>query len=86
MADLRIDPEELDGLLALVSQQAARIAELEAENQRLRADADTYSSAIIAMADDGWLYHGPEGMSEIQQQCYDCFLKIKGIDAARGGK
>ena len=33
--------------------------------------------AVIAMADDGWLYHGPEGMSEAQEKCYSAYMTIK---------
>ena len=47
------------------AQQTARIAELEA--------------AIVAMAEDGWLYCGPEGLSDAQQKCYDAYLRIEAI-------
>ena len=33
--------------------------------------------AIIAMAEDGWLYHGFEGMSEAQEKCLAAYLLIK---------
>lgn len=33
-------------------------------------DAERYLDAIFAMADDGWLMHGPEGMSEAQEKVY----------------
>lgn len=29
--------------------------------------------AVVAMADDGWLYHGPEGMSKAQEKCYAAY-------------
>lgn len=33
--------------------------------------------AVMAMADDGWLCHGPEGMSEAQEKCYAAYMAIK---------
>lgn len=38
------------------------------------------SDAIVAMAEDGWLYYGPEGMSEAQQKCYDAYQLILASD------
>ena len=40
------------------------------------------SDAVVTMADDGWLYHGVEGMSEAQQKCYDAYNAIKEIEGA----
>ena len=34
------------------------------------ADAGRYLNAIFAMADDGWLYHGVEGMDDTQKAVY----------------
>ena len=43
-----------------------------------RTPSDTLlEDAIIAMAEDGWLFHGPEGMSEAQEKCYAAYLAIK---------
>lgn len=33
-------------------------------------------AAIKAMAEDGWLFHGVEGMSESQKLCYEAYLKL----------
>ena len=33
--------------------------------------------AVIEMAEDGWLDHGAEGMSEAQEKCYAAYLTIK---------
>ena len=33
-------------------------------------DAERYLDAIFQMADDGWLMHGEEGMSEVQEVVY----------------
>lgn len=49
----------------MVVKDAAYIAKLE--------------SAVKAIAEDGWLYCGPEGLSETQQAVYDCYLDIKNI-------
>jgi hypothetical protein len=32
--------------------------------------------AVVAMADDGWLAHGSEGMSEAQKVCYAAYLSV----------
>ena len=40
-------------------------------------EIELLSAAIIAMAEDGWLHFGPEGMSEAQQKCYAVYLAIK---------
>ena len=39
------------------------------EREALKADLVKARAAIIAMALDGWLYHGPEGMSDAQEKC-----------------
>ena len=33
-------------------------------------------SAVVSMAEDGWLYHGVEGMSEPQAKCYAAYLDV----------
>lgn len=33
--------------------------------------------AVLAMAEDGWLYFGAEGMSEAQEKCYAAYLVLK---------
>jgi hypothetical protein len=59
------------------------------ENDRLRtqlADAtrklEEARKAVKAMVEDGWLMHGPEGMSEPQQICYDVY---QAIEQGKGG-
>jgi hypothetical protein len=42
-------------------------------------------AAVKAIAEDGWLYHGPEGMSDTQEAVYDCYLEIKNIRRIGGG-
>jgi hypothetical protein len=37
---------------------------------------DLAKTAIKAMAEDGWLMHGVEGMSEPQQRCYEAYMKL----------
>jgi len=37
---------------------------------RLTAERDALKTAVKAMVDDGWLYHGPEGMSDPQKLVY----------------
>ncbi len=39
--------------------------------------AAALEEAIVAMAEDGWLFHGPEGMSDAQEKCYAEYLTIK---------
>ena len=39
--------------------------------------AELLEDAIVAMAEDGWLYYGPEGMSEAQEKCYAAYMAIK---------
>lgn len=33
-------------------------------------------NAIVAMVQDGWLYHGPEGMSDAQKKCYSAYIAV----------
>ena len=40
-------------------------------------EIELLSTAIIAMAEDGWLYHGVEGMDTTQTQCYEAYLRVK---------
>jgi hypothetical protein len=39
--------------------------------------ATLLESAVIAMAEDGWLTCGPEGMSEAQEKCYTAYSAIR---------
>ncbi len=48
----------------------AAIGALTEENEQLQAHNAMLEDALQAMADDGWLYHGAEGMSEPQQKVY----------------
>lgn len=46
------------------------------------ADAlELAQSAVLAMANDGWLDHGAEGMSVAQEKCYAAYLAIIGRNA-----
>ena len=54
---------------------AATAAQAEAEANKL--DREMLGEAIVAMAEDGWMYHGVEGMSDAQQKCYMAYLKYK---------
>ena len=40
------------------------------------AERQVLVDAIRAMADDGWLAHGPEGMSEAQKMCHAAYQLI----------
>ena len=42
-----------------------------------RAEIELLSKAVIAMAEDGWLYHGVEGMDDAQKICYEAYLRVK---------
>jgi|GEM_PF-4140520 len=44
---------------------------------KLRAGIAALQAAIVAMADDGWLMCGVEGMSSAQEICYAAYLTIK---------
>src|SRR5258706_12081044 len=57
------DCRAMGDLPGCVDEERAKCAELE--------------EAIIAMAEDGWLYHGVEGMSESQEKCYQAYLAIQ---------
>ena len=46
---------------------ADAIAALRAERDRAMQDAERYLDAIWQMADDGWLMHGEDGMSDVQE-------------------
>jgi hypothetical protein len=37
---------------------------------------DAKDAAIVAMVEDGWLHHGPEGMNEAQEKLYSVYRKI----------
>ena len=55
-------------------------ARSESAEQKIREK----DSAIIAMAEDGWLYHGPEGMSEAQKKLFAEYGKIMIKDIPNG--
>jgi hypothetical protein len=38
--------------------------------------AKLLEDAIIEMAQDGWLMHGVEGMSDAQEKCYTAYLAL----------
>jgi hypothetical protein len=41
-----------------------------------RGELELAKAAIKAMAEDGWLYHGVEGMSKSQELCYEAYQKL----------
>lgn len=43
------------------------------ENAKLFAENRILRDAVIAMAEEGWLLFGPEGMSEAQKKCYEAY-------------
>lgn len=68
------------------------IVPLLTEIEGLRRDAERYLDAIFKMADDGWLMHGVEGMSEAQEAVYEIaqehptYKERSAIDAAKDAK
>lgn len=42
----------------------------------LEAELAVARLAVVAMAEDGWLLHGVEGMSEAQEKCYAAYRLI----------
>jgi hypothetical protein len=46
---------------------------------------ETLGKAIIAIAEDGWLYHGPEGMSPEQETLYAAYRLVTGMDVKENG-
>lgn len=44
-------------------------------------DLDFAKSVIKAMAEDGWMFHGVEGMDETQELVYQAYLKFGLKDA-----
>ena len=49
----------------------------------LQARLDAAVAAVIAMAEDGWLFFGPEGMSEAQEKCLAAYLLFKPENAIK---
>lgn len=47
----------------------SKLIAAERELEEMRGKLEIANEAVIAMADDGWLLYGPEGMSESQQKC-----------------
>lgn len=41
------------------------------------------TDAVIAMAEDGRLMYGPEGMSDAQQKCYDAYKVLAANEIAK---
>ena len=85
LAESKAENERLTAMLSenqhMHSVESASMAALleRAENER-----DEYAAAITAMAEDGWLYHGVEGMDDVQKKCYAAYIKIiPPKDAAR---
>ena len=39
--------------------------------------AKILEDAVIAIAEDGWLSHGVEGLDESQKKCYAAYLTVK---------
>ena len=48
---------------------AHSVVQYQLEQGKDRAENEALRKAIIAMAEDGWLAHGAEGMSEAQELC-----------------
>ena len=42
-----------------------------------RDEIELLSKTIVAMAEDGWLHHGVEGMDDAQRQLYEAYLRVK---------
>ena len=45
--------------------------------EKLERDNYALVDAVISMSEDGWLLHGPEGMSKAQEKCCAAYLVIK---------
>ena len=75
--DTEIPPgvEELSCELGMIDCELAIRAE--AEKDELM---NILTEAIIAMANDGWLYFGPEGMTKPQEKCYRAYQLVKSAD------
>jgi hypothetical protein len=56
---------------------AAATAPLLDKIDQLQAERDALKKAVDAMVADGWLHHGPEGMSDAQKAVNDACAKIK---------
>ena len=54
----------------------ARIRELKEEKRKVDELMNILTEAIIAMANDGWLYFGPEGMTKPQEKCYRAYQLV----------
>ena len=59
----------------LAEKEAARLS-VQPMSERERKLAD----AIIAMAEDGWLLHGEEGMTDAQNICLKAYILVKKED------
>lgn len=57
-----------------LEQGKAKWASLSKELEISKTDNLTLRAALKAMAEDGWLSHGPEGMDETQQQVYNALI------------
>lgn len=53
---------------------ADRARELEEEISDLRAKLDDAYKAVVSVVEDGYLYFGPEGMTENQENLYAVYL------------
>ncbi len=43
---------------------------------REMTDLEIAKAAIKAMSEDGWMFHGPEGMDDVQKICYDAYVRL----------
>lgn len=64
--------EGYDHLRAFAEGMAADAKQLKLSNE-----------AVIAMAEDGWLYFGPEGMSDAQEKCLAAYIELKPEGASK---
>ena len=61
----------------LMAEADKRLDEATARAEASEKDMAVFHEAIVAMAEDGWLYHGVEGLSLAQEKCRRAYLIIK---------
>ena len=66
---IRIAPGSAPCIVAAALKQ--RLEQPMSERERKLADA------IIAMAEDGWLLHSEEGMTDAQKKCLEAYILAK---------
>ena len=58
----------------------------ETVRQIVREDLAVLSDAVVAMAEDGWLYCGPEGLDEAQEKCLKAYRLINAVNVVAKGR